>query len=64
MIAPQEIQYYELIAQNRNGELILKIIGSEKYIIKTAEEVMKDIQLYNGLSTNDAGIIQFIAQTS
>lgn len=52
---------YKIHAQNRNDLLIIKNISTQNYFVKTAREILSDVELLSGFSPQDAALIGVIA---
>ncbi len=56
-----EITCYEIHAQNGSEHLIIKNILTQNYFIKTAKEILSDLELLSGFSPQQAALIGVIA---
>lgn len=56
-----DLIYYEIHAQNGSEFLIIKNILTQNYFIKTAREILSDIELLSGFSPQQAALIGVIA---
>jgi hypothetical protein len=52
---------YKLIAQYRNDELLIEILGQGLFMRRTAREVMRTPELLSGLSSEHAAYIGLAA---
>ena len=55
---------YALIAQNRQDQLIVKILAQEQYFEMSAREILNHTELLPGFLPIDAAIIGFVAGMS
>jgi hypothetical protein len=49
---------YELYAQNRNGDLIIKILRKDNYLVRKTDELLGDEKLLQGLPPEQAAFIR------